>query len=151
MWFFTPESLYATLVGHTCRMASQFSSRLFGENDSLKLRQPPLSLSVFGATGSEAEAVALLKQGKCRELLKQYPRSRFVDEALRALHFRASPEDRLEIAREQARTNPGSPQLIGWARWIKNQLGVAAYDRFVSELEVDHPNARALEVLKEEK
>jgi hypothetical protein len=73
------------------------------------------------------------------------------DEAFLVLHFLATPTVQLEVAREQARINPGSPQLIGWARWIKRQLGVPAYNNFVAELALNHPKARALEVLKEEK
>jgi hypothetical protein len=149
MWFFTAESLYATLVGHTWGLAIQFSTYVFGDPDSLKMKRPPLPLTVIKATGPEAEAVALLKQGKCREMVERFPRSRFVDEALRALHFMANASEQLEIAREQARINPGSPQLIGWARLIKRQLGVSAYNSFVAELALNHPKAAALEVLKE--
>jgi hypothetical protein len=151
VWFFTPESLQTALVGHTSGLAIQFSTYVFGEADSLKMKRPQLPFTVIEATGPEAEAVALLKKGKCREMLERFPHSRFVDEALRALHFSAKPPEQLELAREQARMNPASPQLISWATEIKLRLGVAQYNSFVAELAKNHPKARALEVLKEEK
>jgi hypothetical protein len=151
IWFFTSDSLRAALIGHTWGMAIRFSTYVFGEAELLRMKRPPLPLTVIEAIGPEAEAKALMRQGKCRELLQRFPHSRLVDEALRALHIGATPSEKLEIAREQIRLNPESPQLIRWAAEIKRELGVAAYNEFVGELARDHPRARALEVLKEEK
>jgi hypothetical protein len=165
VWFFTPESLQATLVGHTWGLAIQFSTYVFGEADSLRMKRPPLPLTVIEATGPEVEATALLKKAMaavhagtpeewraaCRELLQRFPQSRLADEALAVLHFITKPLEQLEVAREQARMNQGSPQLISWATEIKLALGVAQYNSFLAELAKNHPKARALEVLKEEK
>jgi hypothetical protein len=165
IWFFTPESLQTTLVGHTWGLAIQFSTYVFGEVDSLQMKRPPPPLTVIEAVGAEVEATALLKKANaalgssppdeirapCRELLQRFPNSRLADEALATLHFIGSASTQLEIAREQVQMNPGSPQLINWLAEMKDQLGVTVYNNFLAELAKNHPKAAALEVLKEEK
>jgi hypothetical protein len=150
-WADSVKSLRAMLVGYTWGLVIRFTMYSHKTLDSTLLVRPPIFLTVVEPTGVEVEAESLLQQGKCRELLRRFPQSRLVDEALNQSRFEAGASERLDEAREQARLNPGSPQLIWWIRGIKYGRGVEAYNAFLAQLARDHPGARALEVLKPEK